>query len=71
MHLSNTTSIAFKKNFQVQQQKYGKFPPKTTILEHQNNKQKLQILEALNIWNMQPKLNRFNFRTSANLLKCL
>ena len=33
----------------------------TTILEHQNNKQKLQILEALHIRNMQPKLNRINF----------
>ena len=33
----------------------------TTILEHQNNKQKLQILEALHIRNMQPKINRINF----------
>ena len=43
----------------------------TTILEHQNNKQKLQILEALHIRNMQPTLNRINFQTSANVLKCL
>ena len=28
----------------------------TTILENQNNKQKLRILEALHIRNMQPKL---------------
>ena len=28
----------------------------TTISEHQNNKQKLQILEALRIRNIQPKL---------------
>ena len=42
-----------------------------TILEHQNNKQKLQILEALHIRNMRPKLNRLNFETSANVLKCL
>ena len=34
-------------------------------------KQKLQILEALHIRNMQPKLNRINFKTSANVLKCL
>ena len=33
----------------------------TTILEQQNNKQKLQILEALHIRNIQPKLNRINF----------
>ena len=43
----------------------------TTILEHQNNKQKLQILEALHIRNLQPTLNRINFQTSANVLKCL
>ena len=43
----------------------------TTILEHQNNKQKLQILEALHIRNMQPTLNRINYQTSANVLKCL
>ena len=43
----------------------------TTILEHQNNKQKLQILEALHIRNMQLTLNRINFQTSANVLKCI
>ena len=37
----------------------------TTILEDQNNKQKLQILEALYIRNLQPTLNRINFQTSA------
>ena len=42
-----------------------------TKLEHQNNKQKLQIHEALHIRNIQPKLNRINFETSANVLKCL
>ena len=41
------------------------------ILEHQNNKQKLQILEALHIRNLQPTLNRINFQTSANVLKYL
>ena len=39
----------------------------TTILEHENNKQKLQILEALHIRNMQPTLNRIDFQTSANV----
>ena len=38
------------------------------ILEHQNNKQKLQILEALYIRNLQSALNRINFQTSANVL---
>ena len=41
---------------------YGKI----LILDHQNNKQKLQILEALHIRNIQPRLNRINFQTSAN-----
>ena len=40
-------------------------------MEHQNNKQKLLILEALPIRNMQPTLNRINFQTSANVIKCL
>ena len=43
----------------------------TTILEHQNNKQKLLILEALHIRNMQLTLNRINFQTSTNVLKCI
>ena len=42
-----------------------------TILEHQNNKQKLQILEALHIRNMQRTLNIINFQTSAYVLKCI
>ena len=63
MHLSDTSSIAqHLKNHSC---------PTTTILEHQNNKQKLQILEALHIRNLQPTLNRINFQTSANVLKCL
>ena len=41
------------------------------LSEHQNNKQKLQILEALYIRNLQPALNRINFQTSANVFKCL
>ena len=42
-----------------------------TISEQQNNKQKLQVLEALYIRNIQPELNRINFETSANVLKSL
>ena len=41
------------------------------ILEKQNNKQDLQILKALHIRNIQPKLNRINFESSANVLKYL
>ena len=43
------------------------FTESTTKLEQQNNKQKLQILKALHIRNVQPKLNRINFETSANV----
>ena len=36
-----------------------------------NNKHKPQILEALHIRNVLPKLNRINLETSSNVLKCL
>ena len=72
MHLSDTSSIsqAFKKHSSPTIE-LRKILTDNTILEHQNNKQKLQILEALHIRNMQPTLNRINFQTCANVLKCL
>ena len=73
MHLSDTSSIAqhLKKHSCPTTQQRKILTDNTTILEHQNNKQKLQILEALCIRNLQPALNRINFQTSANVLKCL
>ena len=73
MHLSDTSSIAqhLKKHSCPTTQLRKILTDNTTILEHQNNKQKLQILEALYIRNLQPALNRINFQTSANVLKCL
>ena len=73
MHLSDTSSIAqhLKKHSCPTTQLRKILTDNTTILGHQNNKQKLQILEALHIRNMQPTLNRINFQTSANVLKCL
>ena len=73
MHLSDTSSIAqhLKKHSCPTTQQRKILTDNTTILEHQNNKQKLQILEALYIRNLQPALNRINFQTSANVLKCL
>ena len=73
MHLSDTSSIAqhLKKHSCPTTQLRKILTDNTTILEHQNNKQKLQILEALYIRNLQPTLNRINFQTSANVLKCL
>ena len=70
---ANTSSIAqhLKKHSCPTTQLRKILTDNTTILEHQNNKQKLQILEALYIRNLQPALNRINFQTSANVLKCL
>ena len=61
---SRITFIVFGGNWKI-------LTDNTTILEHQNNKQKLQILEALYIRNLQLALNRINFQTSADVLKCL
>ena len=73
MHLSDTSSIAqhLNKHSCPTTQLRKILTDNTTILEHQNNKQKLQIFEALYIRNLQPALNRINFQTSANVLKCL
>ena len=72
MHLSDTSSkVHLKKHSCPTTQLRKILTDNTTILEHQNNKQKLQILEALHIRNLQPTLNRINFQTSANVLKCL
>ena len=73
MHISDTSSIAqhLKKYSCPTTQLRKILTDNTTILEHQNNKQKLQIFEALHIRNLQPALNRINYQTSANVLKCL
>ena len=72
MHLSDTSSIAqHLKKHSCPTTELQKILTKNTILEHQNNKQKLQILEALQIKNIQPKLSRINFQTRANVLKYL
>ena len=72
VHLSDTSSIAqHLKKHSCPATQLQKILTDNTILEHQNNKQKLQILEALHIRNMQPILNRINFQTRANVLKCL
>ena len=73
MHLSDTSSITqhLKKPSCPTAELWKILTENTTKLEHQNNKQKLQILEALHIRNIQSKLNRINFETSVNVLKCL
>ena len=71
MHLSDTSSIAqhLKKHSCPTTELQKILTENITILVHQNNKQKLQILEGLYIRNIQLKLNRINFETSANVLK--
>ena len=72
MLLSDTSSIAqHLKKHSCPTTELRKILTKNTILEHQNNKQKLEIIEALHIRNIRPKLNRINFETSANVLKYL
>ena len=73
MHLSDTSVIVqHLKNYSCPTTELRKIlTDNATILELQNNKQKLQILVALHIRNIQPKLNRINFETSAIALKCL
>ena len=73
MHLFDTSSIAqhLKKHSCPTTELQKILTENTTILEQQNNKQKLEILKALHIRNIQPKLNRIKFETSANVLKWL
>ena len=69
MHHSDTSSIAqYLKKYSCPTNEFWKILTKNTILEQQNNKQKLQIFH---IRNKHPKLNRINFKFSANVLKCL
>ena len=73
MHLSDTSSIAqhLTKHSCPKTEFQKILTGNTTILEQQNNKQKSQILEVPHIRMKQPKLNRFNFKFSTNILKCL
>ena len=67
MHLSDISSIAqhLKKHSCSTIELRNILTENMTILEHQNSKQKLQILEVLHIRNIQPKPYRINFETSA------
>ena len=72
MHLSDNTSIAqHLKKHTCQKTEFRKILTEDTILEQQNNKQKMQILKALHIRNKLPKLNRIYFESSSNVFRCL
>ena len=64
MHLSNIRTIAqhLKKYSCDTTELWKILNENTTIFEHQNNKQKQQILEAQYIKNVQHKLNRIDFK---------
>ena len=71
MHLSDKSSIAqHLKKHTYPTTELRKILTENTILEQQNSKQKLQVLEALHIRNMHTKFDKINFEISANVLKC-
>ena len=63
-------STTFKK-YSGPKTEFRKILTENRILEQQNKKQKLQILETLHIKKKQPKLNRIYFESSTNVLKYL
>ena len=72
MHLSDTCSLAqHLKNVHAQQLNFGEFLPKTQYLNNKITRKNYRFSRhyILRIYN--PKLNRINFETSANVLKCL
>ena len=72
MHLNDSSSIAFHlKNHSIPKSKFRKIlVENTTIIAHEIDKLRLQILEALHIKaKKNPKINRFNFENSDNVLK--
>ena len=72
MYLSDTSSITqYLKNIPLHYNFENILTDNTTIFEQENNKQKLQIPEVLHIKNKHPKFNRINFKSSANVFKCI
>ena len=73
MHFSDTSSVAqhLKKHSCSTSEFQKILTENTTILEQQNSKQRLQILEGLHIRNKRPNLKKINFETHANILECL
>ena len=67
----NATILEQKTNKQKTTKKQKTNKKTKTKNKQRKNKQKLPILEALHIRNIQPKFNRINFEISANALKCL
>ena len=73
MHLYGSSSIAlYLKNDSIPKSKFRKIlVENTTIIAHEIDKLREQILEALHIKTEKPKINRINFKNRTNILKCL
>ena len=70
MHLSDTSSIAqHLKKHSYSTTEFQKILTENKIILEQNSEQKLQILEALHIRNIQPNFNKTNFEISPKFLK--
>ena len=73
MHLNDSSSIASHlKTHTIPKSKFRKIlVENNTIIAHEINKVRLQILEALYIKTNKPKINRINSENSDNVLKCV
>ena len=70
MNPNNSSSIALHvKTHSIPKSKFQKLlVENTTIIAHEIDKQRLQILETLHI--TPPKINRINIENCDNVLKC-
>ena len=73
MHLNDSNSIALHlKTHSIPKSKFWKIlVENTSIIAHEINKLRLQILEALHIKRKKIKINRIHFENNDNVLKCL
>ena len=71
MNLNNSSSIALHlKTHSIPKSKFRKIlVENTSIIAHEINKQRPQILETLHIKTKNPKINRITFENSDNVLK--
>ena len=72
MHLNDSSFIALHlKTHSISESKFQKIlVENTTIITHEIDKLRLQILEVLRIKSKKAKINSINFENSDNVLKC-
>ena len=73
MHLIDSSFIAlYLKAHSIPKFKFRKILVENiTIIAHEIDKLRIEILEALHIKTKKSKINRINFKNSDNVLKCL